>query len=102
MSKFGLYSSLIAKAGERDTLVQILFEAAKSMRNLVDCDIYTVNVSYEEPNLVFVYEVWSNESAYQSSLLLEITQTYIQRVKPMISGIVITKSLLPPERASFL
>lgn len=34
MSKFGLYNKFLVKEGERDTLVDILLEAAESMENL--------------------------------------------------------------------
>lgn len=95
MSKFGLFGKFTVKEGERDTLVEILLEAAESMENLVDCEIYLVNVSHDEPNSVFVYEVWSNESAHQDSLSLESTQTLIGRAKPIITGMERICTLLP-------
>jgi quinol monooxygenase YgiN len=95
MSKYGLFGKLITKEGERDTLVKILLEAAQSMENLVDCEIYLVNVSNDEPNAVFVYEVWSSESAHQDSLSLEATQTLIQRAKPIITGMERINTLMP-------
>ncbi|MED4402391.1 hypothetical protein ABET41_13320 [Metabacillus fastidiosus] len=45
------------KEGERDILVTILLEAAEAMKSLEECEIYLVNISDEEPNSVFVYEV---------------------------------------------
>lgn len=86
MSKFGLFGKFIAKDGERETLVDILLEAAESMKNLDECEIYLVNVSEDESNSVYVYEVWSNENAHQASLTLEATQTLIKRAKPIITG----------------
>jgi quinol monooxygenase YgiN len=95
MSKFGLFGKLIATEGNRDTLVEILLEAAESMENLDDCEIYLVNVSHDDANSVFVYEVWTNESAHQASLSLEVTQTLIQRAKPIIAGMERINTLLP-------
>lgn len=86
MSKFGLFGKFIVKDGERDTLVNILLEAAESMKNLDECEIYLVNVAEDESNSVYVYEVWSNENAHQASLSLEATQTLIMRAKPIITG----------------
>ena len=37
ISKFGLFGKFIVKDGERDTLVDILLEAAESMKNLDEC-----------------------------------------------------------------
>ena len=86
MSKFGLFGKFIVKDGERDSLVDILLEAAESMKNLDECEIYLVNVSEDESNSVYVYEVWRNENAHQASLSLEATQTLIKRAKPIITG----------------
>ncbi|MFX3673587.1 MAG: putative quinol monooxygenase [Paenisporosarcina sp.] len=86
MNKFGLFGKFLVKEGERETMVDILLEAADSMKNLDECEVYLVHVSEEEPNSVFVYEVWSNENAHQASLTLESTQTLIKRAKPIITG----------------
>ncbi|MGM0921243.1 MAG: putative quinol monooxygenase [Bacillota bacterium] len=74
------------KEGERDTLVDILLEAAESMENLDECEIYLVNISDEEPNSVFVYEVWCNEIVHQASLSFDSTQILIKCAKPIITG----------------
>ncbi|MBE4909209.1 antibiotic biosynthesis monooxygenase [Bacillus luteolus] len=86
MSKFSLFGKFTAQEGERDRLVDILLEAADSMRNLDECEIYLVNISDSEPNAVYVYEVWRNENAHQASLTLETTQALIMRAKPIITG----------------
>lgn len=86
MNKFGLFGKFIVREGERNTMVDILLEAAESMKNLEECEIYLVNVSEDEPDTVYVYEVWSNENAHQASLTLEATQTLIKRAKPIITG----------------
>ncbi|MEZ2719047.1 putative quinol monooxygenase [Niallia circulans] len=86
MDKFSLFGKFMVREGERDTMVNILLEAAESMKNLDDCEMYLVNISESEPNSVYVYEVWSNENAHQASLTLEATQTLIRQAKPIITG----------------
>ncbi|PYF08376.1 putative quinol monooxygenase [Ureibacillus chungkukjangi] len=86
MNKFSLFGKFTVQDGERDTLVEILLEAAESMADLIECEVYLINISPDEPNSVFVYEVWSNEEAHQASLTLEATQKLIQRAKPIITG----------------
>ncbi len=86
MSKFGLFGKITVEEGQRNTLVEILLEAAKSMKNLDECEIYSVNISENDPNSVFVYEVWSNEQAHDASLSLESTQLLIKRAKPIMTG----------------
>jgi len=86
MNKFGLFGKFSVKEGERDTLVDILLDASDSMKNLDECELYHVHISEDEPNSVFVYEVWSDENAHQASLTLESTQDLIKRAKPIITG----------------
>ncbi|MGX6443634.1 putative quinol monooxygenase [Neobacillus sp. K501] len=86
MSKFSLFGKFTVQEGERDNMVDILLQAAESMNNLDDCEIYLVNIAEKEPNCVYVYEVWTNEVAHQASLALEATQTLISRAKPIITG----------------
>ncbi|MFZ3588513.1 putative quinol monooxygenase [Bacillus sp. DJP31] len=95
MTKFGLYGKILAKEGERDALVDILLDAASSLQELEDCELYIVNVSDTEPNTVWVYEVWSDQNAHQASLTLESTQTLIKRAKPIIAGMERMNMLVP-------
>ncbi|MCD5322163.1 MULTISPECIES: putative quinol monooxygenase [Pontibacillus] len=86
MNKFSLFGKFMVQEGKRDTMVDLLLEAAESMKHLEDCEIYLVNISESEPNSVYVYEVWSDENAHQASLTLEATKTLIERAKPIITG----------------
>ena len=86
MSKFGLFNRFEVAEGERDTMVDILLEAAESMKDLDECEVYLVNSSKDNPNSVFVYEVWKDAEAHQASLGLEATRTLIARAKPIMTG----------------
>ena len=86
MSKYSLFGKFTVQEGQRDTMVEILLEAAESMEDLRECEIYLVSVSEDEPDSVYVYEVWSNQEAHQASLSLEATQKLIQRAKPIMTG----------------
>ncbi len=87
MDKFCLFGKFTVVEGQRETMVQILLEAAESMKNLDDCEIYLVNISENEPDAVYVYEVWRDENAHKASLSLQATQTLIKRAKPLITGV---------------
>lgn len=95
VSKFGLYGKFTTVEGQRDTLVELLLEASKSMEELNDCELYVVSVADDEPDSVYVYEVWNNESAHQASLSLEAAQALIQRAKPIIKGMERINTLSP-------
>jgi quinol monooxygenase YgiN len=87
MSKFSLLNKFIVQEGKNEEMVGILLEAAESMENLDDCEIYLVNIDENEPNAVFVYEVWTDESAHKASLNLEATQKLISQAKPIITSV---------------
>jgi quinol monooxygenase YgiN len=86
MSKFGLYGKIIAQQGERDNLVAILLQAAASLQDDPDCELYIVNVSPTEPDTIWVGEVWSSRDAHAASLGRDDVKALIQRGMPMIAG----------------
>ncbi|MCM2533898.1 hypothetical protein NDK43_17910 [Neobacillus pocheonensis] len=49
MSKFGMYVKFTAQSGKRDELTAVLLDAAASMENVHDYEIYLVNISDTEP-----------------------------------------------------
>ncbi|MDN3015590.1 hypothetical protein PH210_05125 [Paenibacillus sp. BSR1-1] len=91
MGKYRLNSSLIVKKDQREKLVNMLLKASKSIEKLGECDIYNIMVSKEDPNLVFIYEEWFNESAYITSRSLDLIKNLNENTKPMISGFVKTQ-----------
>lgn len=93
MSKYGLFGKFTVTEGQRNTMVKILLEAAESMRDLSSCEQYQVSTSIDEPDCVYVYEIWSDEEAHQASLHLPSTQTLIQKAKPIITGMERIKTL---------
>ena len=93
MKKYSLLGKFSVLEGKREQMVDILLDAAESMNDLVYCEHYQISISEDEPNSVYVYEVWSNEEAHQASLALDSTQTLIKKAKPMITGMERIKTL---------
>jgi quinol monooxygenase YgiN len=87
MNKFGLYTKFTTHEGQRDTLVQILLEAARGMESVEGCDLYVVNTPEGDSNSVWVTEIWSDPSAHQASISLEEAKVLIQSARPLIAGI---------------
>jgi quinol monooxygenase YgiN len=95
VNKFGLFGKFTVKEGERDRMVQVLKEAAGSLKELEECEVYLISTSDSEADSVFVYEEWKNEEAHQASLGLESTQTLIKQAKPIIIGMERISTLRP-------
>lgn len=95
MSKFGMYNKIPTPPGKRDELVELLLEAAAAMQEIPGCDLYLVNVSASEPDVVWVTEVWESAEAHQASLSLDSTKEAIKRGMPLIAGPVESIKLVP-------
>jgi len=55
---------------------------------LVDgCHLYVVNISDDEPNVVWVTEIWRDSVAHDASLLLDTAIALIQRARPLVVGV---------------
>ncbi len=86
MSTFGLYGKISAKPGQRDALVAGLLEVAALMQHVPGCELYIVNVSASEQDVVWVTEIWRSASAHQASLTQEEIKALIKRNMPLIAG----------------
>jgi quinol monooxygenase YgiN len=87
LSKYGMYAKFTAKPGERDALAAILLEAAAAAEPVKECELYIVNLSDSDPEVLWVTEVWSSAEAHAASLAQEATRATIQRAMPMIAGV---------------
>jgi quinol monooxygenase YgiN len=87
MSKYGAYVKFTAKPGERETLADILLEAAEALQSVKECEVYIINLSAQEPDAIWVTEVWSSAEAHKASLDLPDTKAAIARAMPLIEGV---------------
>jgi len=95
MSKFGMFGKITTVDGKRDDLVAILLEAAEAMNALNECEVYIVSVKDEQPNAVWVTEIWQDELAHQASLKIDAIKTLIQRGRPLILGMETIETFVP-------
>lgn len=93
MSKHGFYGKFTTHTGQRDALAQILLEAAGQMQEVEGCELYTVSIVENEPETVWVTEVWRDAAAHKASFTLEGTKTLIERGRPLIAGMESIKLL---------
>jgi quinol monooxygenase YgiN len=77
--------TLGAVSGKRDELIALL-TARNAALQPVGCLAYEVGVNGNEPDTVFVMELWEGEKAHQSSLELPEVQAAIAAAMPLLSG----------------
>lgn len=82
-----MYAKFTAKPGDREALAAILLEAAAAAEAVAACELYIVNLSASDPDVLWVTEVWSHAEAHAASLTEEATRTTIQRAMPLIAGV---------------
>ena len=82
---FANVGTLGAVSGKRDELVAHL-TAHNSALHSAGCLAYEVGVSDDEPDTVFVIELWESAEAHQSSLALPQVQAAIAAARPLLSG----------------
>ncbi len=76
---------LVAQPGQRDALVEVLLEAAHLLGQAPECDLYIVNVVPDEPDAIWVTELWANEEAHAESLTNSGVKALVQRGMPLIA-----------------
>jgi quinol monooxygenase YgiN len=86
MSRFGLYGKIVVQPERRDAMVAVLLEAASLLQNDPECELYVVNVSPTEPDVMWVTEVWRSQAAHRASLAREDIRALIERGMPLIAG----------------
>jgi quinol monooxygenase YgiN len=77
--------TLGAVSGKRDLLVDILTRRGTDLE-AAGCLLYEVGVNDEQPDTVFVVELWTSAAAHQRSLQLESVQAAILEARPLLSG----------------
>lgn len=80
---YGLIGKMIAVAGQRDALIDVLLEGIADMPG---CLSYVVAKDPTNLNAIWVTEVWDSQQSHRASLSLPSVQNAIARGKPMIAS----------------
>lgn len=79
---YGLIGRMKAAAGQRDALLEILLEGIQSMSG---CLSYVVAKDPNDPDAIWITEVWDSEASHKASLSLPSVRKAIERAKPIIA-----------------
>jgi len=80
---YGLIGKMTAVAGQRDTLVSILFESTQAMPG---CLSYIVAADPADADALWITEVWDSAASHQASLALPAVKATIAKARPLIAG----------------
>jgi quinol monooxygenase YgiN len=79
---YGLIGKIVAVPGERDALAEIL----TGMNEMPGCLSYVVSTVADEPNALWVTEVWESAEAHAESLELPAVRAAVEAGRPLIAG----------------
>ena len=86
MSRFGLCGIMMAHLGQRDALLDELLQAANIVADLPGCEVWIVNTMPDNPDAIWVTEVWRSEADHAASLANDAVKAVIARARPLIAG----------------
>lgn len=82
---FANAGKLGAVPGRRDELVARLTQRSALLRD-AGCLLYEVGINDDEPDTVFVMELWTSADAHAASLALPEVRDSIAAARPLLSG----------------
>jgi quinol monooxygenase YgiN len=100
MASFGMVGYLTTQPNFRDTLVNILLDAARMMQARPDCHLYQVCCDAEDRSKVWVMELWRSEEAHEKALRLPEVQAIIGLAMPLLEERPQGVTLLPLSTAA--
>ncbi len=68
MSGVGRYMKFTAQPGRGDELAELLLRAADALRDTSGCELYVINRTKEQPDQIWVTELWLSQDALDASL----------------------------------
>ncbi len=83
--RYGIYGKMGVKPGMRDAVVKLLLKDVDELRS-IGCQAYIVTLDPNDPNLIWVMEVWDSEESHDASLKLPSVQDAIKQALPMLTG----------------
>jgi quinol monooxygenase YgiN len=82
---FANVGTLGALPGKRDELVVLLTRRSDALER-IGCLAYEVGVNNDDPDVVFVVELWTSADAHKASLALPEVRESIDAARPLLSG----------------
>jgi quinol monooxygenase YgiN len=90
-----LLNRLTAKPGQRQRVVEILLESGKLFDDNQACLLYLVNESTDDPNLVWVIDLWTSKEAHIEALKSPELRPFVDQAMPHLEGMPEQIEVLP-------
>ena len=67
----GRYAKALAKPGKGEELSRILIDVARALEDVPGCELYVINRAVDDPDTVWVTEIWGSQDELDASLQAE-------------------------------
>lgn len=84
--RVGRYVRMVAQPGQGQALADTLLKVADGLRGAPGCELYVINASVDEPDTVWVTEVWADAEASDRALSGELGEVGIGEVLELLAG----------------
>ncbi|HEX8518559.1 MAG TPA: antibiotic biosynthesis monooxygenase [Pseudonocardia sp.] len=84
--RIGRYVRMVAVPGKGSVLAGALLRVAEGLRDTPGCELYVVNLTADEPDVVWVTEVWSDADASDRALSGDLGEVGIGEVVGLLAG----------------
>jgi quinol monooxygenase YgiN len=81
-----LINKLTAKDGQREQVVEILVESGRLFDDNEACLLYLVTESKDDPNVIWVVDLWTSEEAHAEALQAPELEPHVERAMPLLEG----------------
>lgn len=86
MSTIGRYVKATAKAGQGELLAERLLQVAEILRRAPGCELYVINRSAGDADVIWVTEAWRSQADLDASLEMEEVRPLIPEVTGLLAG----------------
>ena len=84
MTAVARYAKAVAKAGRGDELAQRLLDVARALKEVPGCQLYVINRSPADPDVVWVTELWQSQEQLDAALETPQARALIPEVLDLV------------------
>ena|SRR5690242_7814187 len=83
---YALLNRLVAKPDQRGRVVDILLKSGSFFEHNPACLLYLVSEARDDPNLIWVVDVWTSQEAHTKALQAPELRPFVEEAKPLLEG----------------
>jgi quinol monooxygenase YgiN len=92
---YALINKLTAKPGRREEAIGNLIESGKPFQDNPACILYLVYEDAQDPNVIWVEDVWTSQEEHAIALKGPELQPFIAKTVPLLEGMPEQTEVVP-------